>query len=44
MLTGALAAASSIPTAFVWVAALPLAGSLLLLAARPRPVPVVPAG
>ncbi len=44
MLTGALAAASSIPTAFVWVAALPLAGSLLLLTARPRPVPVVPAG
>lgn len=44
MLTGALAAASSIPTAFAWVAALPLAGSLLLLTARPRPVPVVPAG
>lgn len=44
MLTGALAAAWTIPTAFVWVAALPLAGSLLLLTARPRPVPVVPAG
>ena len=44
MLTGALASAWTIPTAFVWVAALPLAGSLLLLTARPRPVPVVPAG
>ena len=44
MLTGALAAASSIPTAFAWVAALPLAGSLLLLTARRRPVPVVPTG
>lgn len=44
MLTGALAAASSIPTAFAWVAVLPLAGSLLLLTARRRPVPVVPTG
>ncbi len=43
MLTGALASASSIPTAFVWVASLPLAGSLLLLASRARPGGMLPA-
>jgi hypothetical protein len=45
MLAGALAAASSVPTAFLWVAAVPLAGSVLLLVTTgPRSVPVVPAG
>lgn len=42
MLTGFLAAAWSVPTAFLWVAVLPLVGSLLL-SARPRgPVRVLP--
>lgn len=38
MLVGALAAASTVPTAFLWVAVLPLAGSVLLVANRPRRV------
>ena len=42
MLTGFLAAAWSVPTAFLWVTALPLVGSLLL-STRPRgPVRVLP--
>lgn len=42
MLVGALAAASSVPTAFLWVAVLPLGGSVLLAVNRPRRVRVLP--